>query len=81
MSGERDISANVGRSIAHALEIPEEQLFRRAGFLSLLPAPEDDPRLFQLQEIALRLPAEERQELLDYARWRYNLQQQNKDDE
>ena len=79
MSGKRDISSDVVRAIAHALEMPEEQLFRQAGLLSPLPAPEDDPTLTRLQEIALRLPAAERQELLDYAQWRYSLQQQEED--
>lgn len=59
--------------IAAALEVPPEKVLRLAG---ILPSdlPSDDSNLQELIELARSLPPEEREELLKYARFRYQQQ-------
>lgn len=69
----------VCRAVAKALKIPEEMVFRQAGLLSPLLAPEGDPTLPELLEVARQLPLGERRELLEYATWRYRRQLEQRD--
>lgn len=65
-------------SIARAFRIPPETVFGKAGLLPPLPAPLDDLSLRELVDLAKRLTTEERQELLEYALWRYRRQERNR---
>lgn len=57
--------------IARAFKLPPEDVFRKAGILPPLPAPEDDITLKELYEYVKRLPPDERLLILDYATHRY----------
>ena len=61
--------------IARAFNLPPEQVLRTAGLLPPLPGPEEDKILKELVEIVKRLDPDERQEILDYALWRYRRKQ------
>ena len=70
LSGERLPSADFCVKVAHALSEPPEKVLRLAGILPATPASEDDI-LQELIELAQSLPPEDREELLKYARFRY----------
>ena len=53
--------------IAHALDLPEELVFKEAGLLSRLSSP---PDLYEYIYLFTHLPQKERQELLDYMHWK-----------
>lgn len=57
--------------LARALQITPEEVFRRAGLLPPLPAAPDLSLMQQLSDLIKRLPEDERGEVLDYARYRY----------
>ncbi len=71
VSGERGAGPELCRAIAHALEMPEERVFRVAGLLSELPAPEEDFTFAEVYEMLKHLTPGERQEVLEYVQWRY----------
>lgn len=71
LNGFRRAGPDVCLAIARALKVPPEEVFRRAGLLPPLPAPVDDATLKELEDIVKKLDPEERQEVLEYARWRY----------
>lgn len=71
ISGERNAGPDLCRAIAKALEMPEEKVFRLAGHLSALPAPDDDLSFAEVYDMMKRLTPEERQEILEYVEWRY----------
>lgn len=75
LNGERNAGPDLCRSLAKALDEPEEKVFRLAGLLSPLPAGED-ATLHELVEFAKQLSAQDRQELLQYARFRYQRRQE-----
>ena len=72
--GNRGVGPDICKAIAQALGEPPEKLFRLAGLLPPLPAPEDE-QLYEMSEIFQRLTAEKRQEVLDYAGWQLRRQQ------
>ena len=61
--------------MAQALKEPPEKVFRLAGLLPPAP-PERDPLIQELLEIARKLDAADRDELLAYARLRYQRAQE-----
>lgn len=64
-------------AIARALGEPPEKIFRLAGLLPPLPA-SDDTLLQELLELAGNLSPQSREELLTYARFRYQHEQNEK---
>lgn len=70
LSGNRKATADFCIKIAQALGEPPEKVLRQARILPLTPASEDDT-LQELIELARSLPPEDREELLKYARFRY----------
>jgi len=56
---------------AKALKIPPEEVFRRAGILPPLPAPDNDPTLEEITAYLKRLSSEDRKEVLMYTHFRY----------
>ena len=73
MTGNRGAGPDICKAIAQALGTPPEKVFRLAGLLPPLPAAEDE-QLYELIETFQRLPAEKRQEVLDYAGWQLRRQ-------
>jgi transcriptional regulator with XRE-family HTH domain len=55
-------------AIAHALEIPEEEVFRQAGYLSRRSS--EPQGLSELMQIYSNSPEEDQVDLLEYARFR-----------
>lgn len=73
LNGDRRAGPDVATAIAHALEMKPEDVFRRAG---LLPPKKNgteivDPTFQEIVDIMRNLPPEERQEVLEYALFRY----------
>ena len=71
MSGQRGPGTEFCLGLARAFQITPEEVFRRAGLLPPLPAASDLSLVQQIGELIRRLPEEERGEILDYARYRY----------
>jgi transcriptional regulator with XRE-family HTH domain len=65
LSGVRTPTAGFCTAIAPVLGTTAEYLMRLAGILKPLPAPENDPVLAEIQEIARQLTAEDRDVALD----------------
>lgn len=74
MNGYRNPGPDVCRSIAHALKVPEEEVFRRAGLLS--PKPELSDQAEELRSIIGLLKEENVAYVAEIARWRLNQQAQ-----
>lgn len=70
LSGDVPTSADFCIKVAQALDEPPDKLLRLAGILPASPASEDDT-LQELMDLARSLPPEDREELLKYARFRY----------
>lgn len=70
MTGRNAITWDFCYLVAQALKEPPEKLFRLAG---LLPptSPERDQMIQEIVEILKQLSSEERQHILDYARFRF----------
>jgi transcriptional regulator with XRE-family HTH domain len=74
ISGERGPGPDLCRAIAHAFDMPEEKVFRIAGLLSELPAPDEDFTFAQVYDMMKHLTPEERVEIMEYVRWRFRRQ-------
>lgn len=75
LNGFRNAGPDVCLAIAKALRIPPEKVFRQAGLLPPLPAPEDSIVLQKLLDIFQRLSPEKQREVLEYALWHYQRQE------
>ena len=64
-------------AVAQALGESPEKVFRLAGLLPPLPAP-DDPILQELNDVTKNLSPEDRQEVLDFAKFKHRQQQEKK---
>jgi len=76
LSGQRQPGWDFCVRVATALGETPDQVFRLAGLLPPLPAPEDDATLRDLIAYAKQLSHEERQLVLDFTRWRYHQKQE-----
>lgn len=70
LSGEMKASPEFCIKVAEALELSPVLVLVKAGILPP-QQPADDSIIQELVELARNLPREDRQELLDYARFRY----------
>ena len=70
LSKQRDPTADFCLGIARALNMPPEEVLRRAGILPPLPAPEDET-FRQILEYVKRMDVEDRQAVLEYVIFRY----------
>lgn len=66
MSTSRGIGPDTAKAIAHALDLPEELVFREAGLLS--DKPEEPPTLSEWIHLFLTADKEERERMLELAR-------------
>lgn len=71
MNGNRKPGPEICRAIAQALDQPPEHVFRLAGLLPPLPSSNNGPILNEIIEIVKRLTDEEKEDVLDYAKLRY----------
>lgn len=62
-------------AIAQALGEPPEKVFRLAGLLPPLPGGEDEQISREVMDILRNMSPENRQDLLNYARYRYKQQE------
>jgi transcriptional regulator with XRE-family HTH domain len=71
LAGERKPSVNLCNKVAQAFDVSPETVLRLAGILPpAAPAsPEDNQILQELVEFARTLPAEQQQQILEYARF------------
>lgn len=67
INGNRGIGEDSLTSIARALRLPAEDVFRRAGILP--PARDDDPIAKEAAHLISLLPDERKQQVLDYIRF------------
>ncbi len=81
VSGERGAGSALCRAIAQAFDMPEEKVFRIAGLLSELPAPDEDFTFAQVYDMMKHLTPEERVEVMEYVEWRYRRQQRESNNE
>ena len=71
LSSQRQPGWEFCEKVARALGETPEHVFRRAGLLPALPAPEDDATLRDLIDYARQLSPEERLMVLEYTQWRF----------
>lgn len=74
----RGIGWDFCAAIAKPLGVSPEHVFRLAGLLPSLPASEDGPILEEIIEIVKHLPNEEKEEVRDYAKLRYEKLEKKK---
>ena len=75
MSGNRRAGPDICKAVAQALGEPPEKVFRLAGLLPPLPG-EEDELINEVTETFKRLTPEKRREVLEYAIWQLQRQQQ-----
>jgi transcriptional regulator with XRE-family HTH domain len=75
LSGDVKPSADFCIKVAGTLGEPPEKLLRLAG---ILPPGTDDPSLQELLEVARNLSSENQQDLLNYAKFRFKQEQDEK---
>lgn len=75
LNREREAGPDVCVSLADALKLPPEEVFRKAGLLPELPGPEDEWTYKQLLDYMRRLTPKERLGVLQYAFFRYQVQE------
>ena len=78
ITGSRRPGPDFCRSVAQALVLPPETVFRMAGLLPALPGPIEDVTFGELLDVVRNLSAGEREEVLRYALFRYNLQSEKR---
>ena len=76
ITGSRHPGPDFCQSLAQALSLPPETVFRRAGLLPELQGPEEDARFGELLDVVRNLSADEREEVLRYALFRYTLERE-----
>lgn len=79
MSEKRFPTYNFCAAMARALNYPLDKLLRMADLLPNFPQYHEDPTLQELIQVAQALPPHEREELLEYTRWRLELHRRKKD--
>ena len=70
LAGTRNAGADFCLKVALALDELPEKVFRMAGLLPALPAP-DDPNLTELRDLVENLPPAKRKQALDYLKFLY----------
>ena len=75
IGGQRQPGPEFCLKVARALKEPPEKVFRLAGIIPTLPGSEDDMKLDELLIVVKRLTPSEREDVLRYARFRYQEQQ------
>ena len=67
IAGNRGTGPEFCRSVARALHLPPELVFRKAGLLPPLPGPEEDVTFGELLDVVRNLSVEERVLVLKFA--------------
>jgi len=71
LNGERGVGENGLIAIAHAFKLPLETVFRAAGILP--PQAPEDELMNEIMHLAGDLPAQDKQDILEYVRMRNRL--------
>lgn len=71
INGTRGAGEQAIVSIAHALKLPPETVFRAAGLLP--PQSPEDELMNEIMHLASDLPAQDKQDILEYVRMRNRL--------
>lgn len=71
VSGRNNPSASSCVAIAKAFDLPAETVLKAADLLPETPAEMEDPTLGELIDLMKRMTPEQREEILDYALWRF----------
>lgn len=74
-AGDKKAGWDFCKAIAKPLDESPEQVFRMAGLLPQLPSSENGPILNEIVEIVKQLPEEEKEDVRDYAKSRYEKSQ------
>jgi transcriptional regulator with XRE-family HTH domain len=69
IAGNRGTGPEFCRSVARALHVPPELVFRKAGLLPPLPGPENDVTFGALLDVVRNLSVEDRVTVLEYAEY------------
>jgi transcriptional regulator with XRE-family HTH domain len=72
IAGNRGTGPEFCRSVARALHVPPEMVFRKAGLLPPLPGPEDDVTFGVLLDVVRNLSVEDRVTVLEIAQYLYD---------
>lgn len=75
LSGDANPSVSFCHKVAHALGEAPEKVLRLAGILPTAPASEDEQTLKEIVDIVKNMNPENQQDLLNYARYRYQQQE------
>lgn len=78
LNGNRKPGPSVCVAIAQALDEPPELVFRKARLLPPLIGPEESQTFDEILDFMKRLTEDEREEVLDYAKRRYERQQRKR---
>ena len=79
MLRDRQLGPEIGVRIARALKLPPEEIFRAAGLLPALPASGEEKIIYEIIDIARRLSPGVREDLREYALWRYKREYGDRD--
>ena len=71
LNGQRKPGADFVLSVARALRIKPEDLYRRAGILPQKPSPTQETLVNDALDIIRRLSDDDKKEVIAYARFRY----------
>lgn len=71
IKGRSEPQAETCLAIARGLNVPPETVLRAADLLPELPVPDRDPTLQELMDLMKRMSQEEREEILQYALFRF----------
>jgi len=74
INGRRRMGEETGKAIAHALQLPPEQVFRAAGLLP--PIPPKHSQINELDHLAYLLGEEDLEEVIEYAKMRLKKRQE-----
>ena len=72
MNGKRPPTAHFVLSVARALKVNPEGLYRRAGILPPKPSPNHDPLIDEAIQAMARLSEDDKREIVEYARFKYH---------
>jgi len=71
LNGKRQPSSDFVLAVARALQLKPENLYRRAGLLPPKPSPHHDPLIDDAIEAMARLSEDDKREIVEYARFKY----------
>lgn len=71
LSGKRNMGKDLAQLVAEAFKIPVVEVYRVAGILP--PEPNENPIIKQIAHLAIDLPDDEQQDILEFVKLRHRL--------